>query len=265
MHSVGRYLRIFRSFVSTEFQFELEYRTNFFMGIFEMLLVVGTSLGAVLVIFSHTGTLNGWSLAQMVALTGVYYLVQGLTNIVFAPSFERLMEHVRQGTLDFTLLKPANAQFLVSTRHLSLVRVVDLFMGIGVMAAGLVMLGNAVSPATVLVFLVTLAAGVACVYALLLTLVTFTFWFVRIENLLAIFWAFTDAGRFPIDVYPGWLRLTLATIVPIGIAVTVPAEAISGRLSLETLALMLVGTVLSVGFSSWFWRRGLRSYTGASA
>lgn len=260
-----RYWRIFGSFVSTEFQFELEYRTNFFMGIFEMLLVVGTSLGAVLVIFSHTGSLNGWSLPQMVALTGVYYLVQGGVNIVFSPSFERLMEHVRQGTLDFTLLKPANAQFLVSTRHLSLVRVVDLAMGLGVMAAGLVMLGEAVSPLSLLMFVVTLAAGVACVYALLLTLASLAFWFVRIENLLAIFWAFTDAGRFPIDVYPGWLRLTLATVVPIGIAVTVPAQAISGRLSLEGFAAMLAGTVFSVGFASWFWRRGLRSYTGASA
>lgn len=262
---MGRYVRIFRSFLSTEFQFEMEYRTNFFMGIFEMLLVVGTSLAAVLVIFSHTGSLNGWSLPQMVALTGVYYLVQGGVNIVFSPSFERLMEHVRQGTLDFTLLKPASAQFLVSTRHLSLVRIVDLFMGVGVMAAGLVMLGNSVSAASVLVFLVTLAAGIACVYALLLTLVTLAFWFVRIENLLAIFWAFTDAGRFPIDVYPGWLRLTLATVVPIGIAVTVPAEAISGRLSPESLAAMLAGTVFSVAFATWFWRRGLKSYTGASA
>jgi len=262
---VGRYARIFRSFLSTEFQFEMEYRTNFFMGIFEMLLVVGTSLAAVLVIFSHTGSLNGWSLPQMVALTGVYYLVQGGVNIVFSPSFERLMEHVRQGTLDFTLLKPASAQFLVSTRHLSLVRVVDLFMGVGVMAAGLVMLGNSLSLGSVLVFIVTLCAGIACVYALLLTLVTLAFWFVRIENLLAIFWAFTDAGRFPIDVYPGWLRLTLATVVPIGIAVTVPAEAISGRLSPESLLTMLAGTIFAVGFATWFWRRGLQSYTGASA
>lgn len=262
---MGRYFRIFRSFLSTEFQFEMEYRTNFFMGIVEMLLVVGTSLAAVLVIFSHTGSLNGWSLPQMVALTGVYYLVQGGVNIVFSPSFERLMEHVRQGTLDFTLLKPASAQFLVSTRHLSLVRIVDLFMGVGVMAAGLVMLGNSLSLGSVLAFVVTLAAGIACVYALLLTLVTLAFWFVRIENLLAIFWAFTDAGRFPIDVYPGWLRLTLATVVPIGIAVTVPAEAISGRLSPGSLATMLAGTVFSVAFATWFWRRGLKSYTGASA
>ena len=45
----------------------------------------------------------------------------------------------------------------------------------------------------------------------------------------------------------------------------VPAEAISGRMSLETFIGMLAGTAFSVGFASWFWRKGLKSYTGASA
>ena len=260
-----RYARIVRTFVGAELQNELAYRLNFFLGVFEMVLVIGTSIGAVLVLFTQTKDLNGWSLPQMIALTGVYYLVQGGVNLVFSPSFEKLMEHVRQGTLDFTLLKPANTQFLVSTRHFRLVRLVDFLFGTGVVVVGLVMLGDAVTFGSGLVFLLTLACGIACVYALLLTLVTLAFWFVRVDNILAIFWAFTDAGRFPIDLYPGWLRLTLATIVPIGIAVTVPAEAISGRLSLETFAGMLAGTAFSVGFASWFWRRGLRSYTGASA
>jgi len=134
-----------------------------------------------------------------------------------------------------------------------------------VVVVGLVMLGSAVTLWSVFTFLITLACGVACVYALLLTLVTLSFWFVRVDNILAIFWAFTDAGRFPIDLYPGWLRFTLATIVPIGIAVTVPAEAISGRMSLETFLGMLAGTAFSVGFASWLWRKGLKSYTGASA
>ena len=53
--------------------------------------------------------------------------------------------------------------------------------------------------------------------------------------------------------------------MPIGIAVTVPAEAISGRMSLETFLGMVAGTAFAVGFSSWFWRRGLTAYTGASA
>jgi ABC-2 type transport system permease protein len=103
------------------------------------------------------------------------------------------------------------------------------------------------------------------VYCLLLVLSTLSFWFVRVENLLAIFWSFLDAGRFPVDVYPGWLRVTLSTVVPIGIAVTVPAQAIAGRLDTSGLLVMLVGTIATGVFASWFWQRGLRSYTGASA
>jgi ABC-2 type transport system permease protein len=195
----------------------------------------------------------------------VYYVVQASVSLVFEPSFERLMEHVRLGTLDFTLLKPASAQFLVSVRHLRIVRIADLFMGVCVFVVGLFMIGSTLTLTAALTFALTLAAGVAAVYALLLTLVTLAFWWVRIENLLAIFWAFTDAGRFPVDVYPGWLRFTLSTFVPIGIAVTVPAQALAGRLTGETLGFMVVGASGSIAFASWFWRRGLKSYTGASA
>ena len=85
------------------------------MEIVQMLLVVGSSIGAVLVLFSYTTALNDWTLPQMLVLLGVYYLVQGVEEMVFQPSVTQLMEHVRQGTLDFTLLKPANSQFLLES------------------------------------------------------------------------------------------------------------------------------------------------------
>ena len=100
---------------------------------------------------------------------------------------------------------------------------------------------------------------------MLLVLATLSFWFVRVDNILAVFWAFMDAGRFPVDIYPGWLRVTLSTVVPIGIAVTVPAEAVANRLELLGLLAMLGGTVVAWLFAGWFWRVGLRNYTGASA
>jgi ABC-type uncharacterized transport system permease subunit len=47
--------------------------------------------------------------------------------------------------------------------------------------------------------------------------------------------------------------------------VTVPAEAISGRMAIETFFEMIAGTTIAVAAASWFWRLGLRNYTGASA
>jgi viologen exporter family transport system permease protein len=260
-----RYLRMFRAFASSEFQFEMEYRGNFYLSILEMFLVIGTSIAAVLVMFQHTTTMNGWTLPQMIVLLGVYYMIQGGVNLVFSPSFERLMEHVRAGTLDFHLLKPVNVQFLVSTRHLRVVRAADLALGLAVVIFGLVQVGEEIGVGPALLFVVSLLFGIMLVYSLLLGLVTLAFWFVRVENLLAIFWAFTEAGRFPVDVYPLWLRVSLSTIVPIGIAVTAPANVIAGRMDWIAVATLGAGTVLAVGLASALWRWGLKSYTGASA
>jgi len=260
-----RYLRMFRAFASSEFQFEMEYRGNFYLSILEMFLVIGTSIAAVLVMFQHTTTMNGWTLPQMIVLLGVYYMIQGGVNLVFSPSFERLMEHVRAGTLDFHLLKPVNVQFLVSTRHLRVVRAADLALGLAVVIFGLVQVGAEIGVGPAVLFVLSLLFGIMLVYSLLLGLVTLAFWFVRVENLLAIFWAFTEAGRFPVDVYPLWLRVSLSTIVPIGIAVTAPANVIAGRMDWIAVAVLGAGTVLAVGFASALWRWGLRSYTGASA
>jgi ABC-2 type transport system permease protein len=260
-----RYVRMFRMFALTELQFEMEYRLNFVFLLFEMCLVVGTSVAAVLVMFTHTETLNGWTLAQMLVLLGVFYLVQGSTSLLFEPSLQRVMEHIRQGTLDYHLLKPVNAQFVLSVRHLRLVRTPDILLGFGVLTVGLVNVGEGVSTVEALLFAVALLCGLALVYSLLLALVTFSFWFVRVENLLTIFWSFTDAGRFPVGIYPAWLRWTLSTVVPIGIAVTVPAQAISGMAGASGVGLLTLAAVLAFAAASAFWRFGLRSYTGASA
>jgi ABC-2 type transport system permease protein len=258
-------VRLLRLFIRTELQFALEYRVNLLLEVMQMVVVAGTSIAAVLILFTYTEVMNGWTLAQMIVVLGVYYVVQGAEELVMQPSFERFMEHVREGTLDFILLKPVSSQFMVSFRHFQTVQTLQVLLGLGVVVAGLSRLASDVTPASALAFAVTLACGFVLVYALLLFLSTLAFWFVRVDNLLAIFWAFIDAGRFPTDIYPGWLRLTMSTVIPVGIAVTIPAKAIAGLVDLQTLGLILLATVVAWVVSRAFWQRGLRSYTGASA
>lgn len=260
-----RYLRLFGRFARVELQYELAYRVNLLLELIEMLVVIASSVGAVLVLFSYTTEMNGWSLSRMMVLLGVYYVVQGIQELIFSPSITRLMEHVRLGTLDFTLLKPADAQFMASLRHLEIVQVAQAVLGVAVVAVGLDRMGNSLTPGGGLAFALMLACGMVLVYSMLLVLATLSFWLVRIDNLMAIFWAFVDAGRFPVDIYPGWLRVTLATAVPIGVAVTFPAQAVVGALDTQAFFATVVGTAVAFLFARWFWQRGLMSYTGASA
>ncbi len=260
-----RYLRLFALFARTELQFELAYRLNFLFDLLSISMIIATSVAAVLVLYSYTTALNGWTLPQMLVLLGVYYIVQGIGELVFRPSFQMFMEHVRLGTLDYLVLKPVSTQFLVSVRHTKIANLGQLVLGVTVVALGAQQLASTLSVGLVATFALALACGLVLIYALLLCLSTLSFWFVRVENLLAIYEAFLDAARFPVDIYPGWLRATMSTVIPIGVAVTVPAQAIAGRLDGSGLAAIVAVAGGAWLFSRWFFRRGLRSYTGASA
>ena len=243
----------------------VQYRADFAIALFQTFIALGTSIGTVSIVFAQTSTLGGWTRDELVALIGVFFIVRGLVDVVVKPSMERLMEGVRRGTLDFDLTKPADAQVLVSTRAVDIWRLVDVGLGVVVLVVAMGRMGERVGLDRAVAFLVLLVAGLAIIYSFLLILTTLAFWLVRLENILVIFATVYEAGKWPIGIYPPWLRLGLTAVVPIAFAITVPVETLVGRVDALTVgATVVIATTFLVG-SRWFWRRGLRSYTGASA
>jgi ABC-2 type transport system permease protein len=88
---------------------------------------------------------------------------------------------------------------------------------------------------------------------------------IRIDQIVELFQGVYQAGRWPISIYPGWLRILLTFLVPVAFAVTVPAESLTGRLSAETLFFAFLLTVFLMVLARAFWKFGLRFYSGASA
>src|SRR5207249_11595449 len=112
-------------------------------------------------------------------------------------------------------------------------KLIDVLFGLGLVLVALFQLGAAVGALQALGFGFALLCGGAMVYSFWLMLATCTFWFVRLENILVIFQAMWEAGRWPIGIYPPWLRYTLTFVVPVAFATTVPAEALAGPLAPE--------------------------------
>lgn len=259
------YLRLFGVFLKIGVLNELEYRVNFYVQVLQSVIALVTGLAGLAVVFSHTSTLGGWLPAELLALLGIFFIVQGLIQLVIQPSMQRFMEDVRQGTLDFTLTKPEDSQVLVSVRQVQIWKLVNVALGVVILGIALARLQTAVGPWQALAFGVTLLAGGAIVYSFYLLLATTSFWFVRVENILVIFQSMYQAGRWPVGIYPWWLRSALTFIVPVAFATTVPAEAIAGRLTPQALALTLGVAVAMLAGSRWFWSIGVRRYSGASA
>ena len=108
---------------------EVPYRVNFWIHLLRSTMELGFALFAVLIIFRHTTHLNGWQPVEMVVLMGVWTLMSGLIGVTVQPSMEKLIEDVREGTLDFTLTKPEESQLLVSIRQVRVWRLVDVVLG----------------------------------------------------------------------------------------------------------------------------------------
>lgn len=259
-------IRVFRAFMAVGVLNIVQYRSDFVIAVLNAIISLATQVVGLSVIFAHTTDLRGWTPEAMLVLIGIHFFISGLIGLVVRPSMEALMEGVRLGTFDFLLTKPADAQLLASVQRIAPQSLTDVVLGIGVVLVGVTRAGLKVGPTEIALFVLTITAGFGIVYGFLLLLSTMVFWFIRLDNILVIFQSvFGTAGRWPVTIFPVWLRPVLTFVVPIAFAVTVPAQALSGQLSPGNVVLSLAVAALFLVGSRAFWLVALRHYTGASA
>jgi ABC-2 type transport system permease protein len=244
---------------------ELQYRANFWLQLLQSAIQLGTGLAVLGLVFSQTPALNGWSQPALLAVMGVHILMGGVIGALIQPSMERLRQDIRQGTFDFVLTKPEDIQILSSVREIRIWQAVDVLVGFVVLSIAIAQLQEGVGVVDALAFAVALILGGLMIYSFWLILTTVAFWIVRIDEIAELFEGVYQSGRWPVTIYPGWLRVSLTFLVPIAFAVTVPAQALTKRLTPETLLLALAFAVVALVVSRAVFRIGLRRYSGASS
>lgn len=244
---------------------ELQYRVNFFLQILQSLIAVGVGLVGLALVFGHTNDLAGWSRPELLAVMGVHILMGGILQATIQPNMIRLMEDVQEGMLDYALTKPADSQLLVSVREFRIWQLVDVLVGGAVLGYAAKELQVSLGWPQALGFLAAILLGGLIFYAFWLILTTGVFWLTRMGNIFELFNGLYAAGRWPVSIYPSWLRNGLTFLVPVAFAVTVPAEALTNRLNAQTLLLALGVAAAIMAFARWFWFFGLKHYSGASA
>ena len=65
-------------------------------------------------------------IALALIVVGLFTIFDGLMECIVLPNIKRLVENIRNGAFDFTLLKPINSQFLSTLRYARLHGLTDL-------------------------------------------------------------------------------------------------------------------------------------------
>jgi ABC-2 type transport system permease protein len=243
----------------------LQYRAEFLI---DGLLTVFWTLTALIplwVVFHDRPSVAGWSYPEALLVVAWFTMLQALLEGAVNPSLSTVVEHIRKGTLDFVLLKPVDAQFLVSTSRFLVWKGVHVLTAIGIATWAFHLLGHGPSAMQVLLALLLWCAAVAVVYSLWILVVSAAFFVVRIDNLNHFLSAVMDAARWPIGVFQGFVRFVFTFVLPLALMTTYPAQALLGTLGPGPLYASLAGGALFAWLARTLWKKALLHYTSASS
>ena len=265
MSLIARYARLFALQLRMSAVTAMQYRSDFLMKGAMAFVWMGVTLVPLISVFHHRAAVRGWSFPEALVVLACFSMMKGILEGAISPSLTSVVEHVRKGTLDFLLLKPVDAQFLVSTAKIEPWKVMDLVGALGVAVFAFHRLGHTPSPRAVVTALALMGVGVTVLYALWILVVSAAFWVVKVDNLSYLFGSLFDAGRWPIAVFRGALWFVFTFVFPLALMTSYPAMALLDRLSGSTALTALAGGLAFASVARFVWRRALEFYTSASS
>jgi len=260
-----RYLRLALVQLRISAAAGMAYRADFLLEGVMTLAWSGLTLLPLLVLFADREAVAGWDRPSALLVVAIFMIVKAVLEGVISPSFVDLVERIRTGAFDYVLLKPVDAQWMMSASRFEPWKIIDVFVAIGLAVYALAMRGEAPALADLALGVLMLAAGLLAMYAIWIVCAAASFWVVRLDNLTYLLGAIFDTARWPVHVFRGVWRFVFTFVFPVAVMTTFPAMALLGRLDSETALATLGGAVLLLVIGRLVWRTAIRSYTSASS
>ncbi|HTQ09702.1 MAG TPA: ABC-2 family transporter protein [Fimbriimonadaceae bacterium] len=261
---MARYWKIYRTFFTSSFARELEFRANFVAKIIQNAVWIFFFLMVLLVIYRNTDTVAGWNRGDAFILFATVSLMNSIFTGFFF-SLNEIPQHVRLGTLDFIITKPVDTQFWISIRKFEFGQIGTFLAGLAMVAIGVV--SAHVHPSLVqwAGYLILIFSALLIFYSFNLILMTTGIWLVRVDNLWVLGETLTQIARFPIDIYGMALRRAFIFFVPLAFIATIPSSQLKDGFDARMVGLGLVWAAVFLVAARWFWRFALTRYTSASS
>ena len=258
-----RYVHLLTMQVRASLLLSMQYRIEFLLDGFIEVFWTATSVVPLFVVYRLRHAIAGWTFGEALVVMGWFTFLQGVLEGAINPSLATVVDHIRKGTLDFVLIKPADAQFLLSTIRLQPWRTINVLTAILLFTWAFRSLGRAPTFGAIVVGGVMMLAAVTVLYSLWMLTVSAAFYFLRIDNLSQLFNSIFDAARWPVHVFHGGARFVFTFVIPLALMTTYPAEALLGTLPGVTLLASVAGAAATFALTRLFWQRSIAKYASA--
>ena len=263
--NLKKYIKIYSLFLYTSLASELEYKTNIIIDFITAILSLIGSIFLLSIFFQNADEIGGWNFEQALIIQGIYTILNGITNTWFNPNLTEIVKHIREGTLDFVLLKPLDSQFFISLNKIAPSGFLEIILGVALLFYCIAINQISLNLSFLFLCLTTLFCSIVILYSLWFLISTTTIWFVKTWNATEVLRSFLYIGRFPLNSFSFSLRIFFSIFIPIAFITTIPSGVILGLAQIYEILLEIFVSGIFLIVSRKFWLFALKYYTSASS
>ena len=263
--NLRKYFKVYTKFLHTSLASELEYKTNILIDLITAILSLIGSIFLLSIFFQNNESIGGWEFDQALIIQGIYTILNGITNTWFNPNLTEIVKHIREGTLDFVLLKPIDSQFFISFKKINPSGFLEILLGFCLLFYCIKINQIFLNLSLLILGLITIFCSICILYSLWFFISTTTIWFVKTWNATEVLRSFLYIGRFPLNSFSFSLRIFFSVFIPIAFITTIPSEVFLGLSQLWKILLEVIVATVFLITSRKFWLFALKFYSSASS
>jgi len=238
----------------------MEYKLNFWMMFVAGIVVRTLMMGVAFVLFQFMPTIAGFTEGEVYLIMALMFISEGICNIFF-DGIWHLPALVHNGQFDMMLTRPVSPLYQLVSYEIGL-------QGVGVLVMGIVSLTLSAHYAGFLNFLnILLLIGFIITGALLrmstyLVGVCTAFYSEHggTQTMAYTMYSIGEYAKYPLIIYPGWMRGLLFSIIPFGFIGYVPVLILRNQNALLLAVALVCVTAVYLVSARWFFYRGIRNY-----
>lgn len=224
---------------------------DFFFWTFVSAMWTGFDFFFFFLILQVNGTIGGWSTAEMYVFVSTFTLIDAFFWSFLYANMRVYTRQIFSGDFTHVLLKPIDAQYLVSVQDNSYTNVSRLIIGTAALLWSLHQLPYRVTIANAVLYLFFLCVSIFFLYCLYFLIATCAFWFEKLESISDMLPSSQRLWQVPRSIYTGAASVFFTVLLPLGLIVSVPSEILLGKNIWQialyflafTCALFLIGRV----------------------
>ncbi len=209
------------------------------------------------IFFQEVQSLRGWDVDRVLVLLSILTTVAGVV-LGLLHNVRRLGYLAGDGGLDAALSLPVPTLSHLALRRVEPVNVGDLLFGVILFVAF-----GSPTPMRVLLFVFGVICGSSVLLGFFILVGSLGFFAGKSDSADLGLQSVLLFAHYPIDIFPGLVRLFLYAVVPAGFVSAAPARLVDD-FTIGWAALSIMASIGFLAFGRWVFGRGLRRYTSGS-